>query len=329
MQIQLTRGWSLIVAAALGGTLVVGAEAVISWLRPGGVSSGVLAVVDGKPITLQAFQSEITRRGGEAAFSAPEQRRALLDDMIRVAVLAANAQKAGYADDPEVRRSFQQLLADKYQREKIDVPLADLRVSDGDLEDYYRTHAASFTTPEAVHAAVILVAVPATASEDERRVLLQRAQHIREQALAKVGGQSFAELATQYSDDRGSRRLGGDIGWLEVGQDNSHWETALTSAIFDLHGAGDVSPLITTASGIYIAKLLERKPPVVRPVSEVRDRIREQLTRVERQQRAAKLYADALAKVRVDVNEAGVAAMEATEKAVVDVPDGAAPRPKG
>jgi len=328
MKLKLPRGWPLILAAIIGATVVTGAEAVIKLLHSGGPSSDVLALVDGKPITLQAFENEMNQRGGEAAFSGPDQRRALLDDMIRVSVLAADAQKAGYADDPEVRRGVQQLLADKYEREAIDAPLANLQVSDSEIENYYRAHIAAFTTPESVHAAVIFIAVPAKASEDERRVLQQRAQHVREMTVANAG-RNFAELATQYSDDQATRLQGGDAGWLEAGQGSSRWDPTVTGAIFDLNTEGAVSPLITTPTGLYVVKILERKPEVARPLGEVRNGIRQQLIRSERQHRAAKLYADALAKVPVNVNEAGVAAMEAAEKAATDLPHGSAPQPKG
>jgi parvulin-like peptidyl-prolyl isomerase len=307
---------------------VFGGQVLVRWLRPGGTPSEVLAVVDGKPITLQAFQGEMSRRGGEAAFPSPDQRRGLLDDMIRVAVLAANATTAGYANDAEVKRNIQQLLADKYERQNIDVPLADVQVSDGEIEDYYRRHASAFTSRESVHAALILVAVPPKASDDERALLQQRAQHIRELALARSGNPSFADLARQYSDEPSSRAAGGDLGWIELGKDDARWDPAVTRAIFDLDDAVAVSQPIATASGIYIAKLLERKTTVVQPLNEVRASIRQQLMRSERQRRAASFYAGELAKVHVSVNEAGVAAMEAAERALVDVPHGTPLQPK-
>ena len=227
---RLRRGWPLLVAALVGGVFVAVVEAVYGWLHSG-TGSDVLAMVDGKPITVQAFRNEVTHRGGDAAFTGSDQRRALLDEMIRIAVLAANAQKVGYTDDIEIRRGVQQMMADKYQRDNIDVPLADLKPSDGDVEDYYRAHASAFTTPEAKHAALIMVAVPATASEDERRTLQQRAQRIRDLVVAKGNTRSFAEIASEYSDDAATRGQGGDLGWIEVGRDVSRWDPAVTSAL--------------------------------------------------------------------------------------------------
>src|SRR5215831_16614036 len=142
-KIRLTRGVSLALAAIIGGVLVVAGQIVLRVVRPGPAAQS-LAIVDGKPITLQAFQDEIARRGGEAAFSTPQQRRALLDDLIRVKVLASNAIKSGYSDDADVRRAIDQLLADKYQHTQIDTPLATLQVSEGDVQAYYQLHSSQF-----------------------------------------------------------------------------------------------------------------------------------------------------------------------------------------
>jgi parvulin-like peptidyl-prolyl isomerase len=327
-RVRTSRRLSLLAAAVLGAVLVVGAQVALKILRPASVSQ-TLAVVDGKPITLSAFQAEITRRGGEAAFAGAHQRRALLDELIRVEVLASNAVKAGASDDPDVKRAIDQLMADKYQHENIDAPLADLQVTDGEIEDYYRSNVASFSTPETAHAAVIFFAVPANASDDDKQALQQRVEHIHDLAVAKPGASNFADLAAQYSDDQDTRAQGGDIGWISEGQENPRWEPAVTKGVFDLDNPGQVSPVIATATGFYIVKLLEDQAAAVRPLPEVRNSIRQLLIRAERQHRAAKLYAAALANVQVSVNEAAVAAMEAAERAVVDLPHGSAPEPKG
>lgn len=155
----------------------------------------------------------------------------------------------------------------------------------------------------------------------------QRAERVR--SLAMTGGQNFAELVAQYSDDEESRAQGGDIGWLSEGQPTPRFEKPLTEAIFELDNPGQVSPLITTPSGFYVVKRLEGHPASVRPVSEVRNAIRQQLIREERLHRASKLYATALTNVHLSVNEAAVAAMDAAEQAVLAVPHAAPPEPKG
>jgi len=202
MRIRWSRHLTVIGAALLGGVLVLAAQLATRFLRGNKGPGQLLATIDDSAITLEEFRAEMVRRGGEPAFSTSRQRRALLDEMIRTDVLASNARKAGFADNPEIRRAVNQLLAETYQRDTIDQPLADLQVSDGDVEEYYRAHIADFTTPESIHAAIIFVAVPPTASDDDRQALQARAERARKLA---EGGASFASLAAQYSDDEASR----------------------------------------------------------------------------------------------------------------------------
>jgi hypothetical protein len=328
-RIRFSSRMSLLVAALVGGVVVFGGQMAMHFVRGGPSGNQPLAVVDGKPISQSMFQAEMTRRGGEAAFSSPQQRRALLDDMIRVEVLASDATKAGYSDDPEVRHAIDQILADRYAHDTIDEPLAGLQVTEGEIQDYYHDHIGQFTDPESAHGAVIFVAVPQNTSDDQRQALLQRAQKAHDLAAAKPGAPNFADLAAQYSDDPDTRTQGGDIGWISEGEENPRWEKAVMTAIFDLDNPGKVSAVITTGAGFYIVKLLEDRPAALRPLPEVHNTIRQQLIRAARQERASKLYAAALAKVPVSVNEAGLAAMEAAEKAVVDVPHAPAHSQKG
>jgi parvulin-like peptidyl-prolyl isomerase len=321
------RRWSVLLAFALGGTIVVVGQVAYRILRPGPVDA--LAVIDGRPISVGTFQSEMLRRGGDAAFATAEQRRALLDELIRVEVLASNAVKANYGTDPDVRRAMDQLLADRYQRKNIDEPLAQMQVTESDVADYYHDNLASYTVPAAAHAAVIMFAIPAGAPDDAVHGIEERAARIRQLATAKSPAADFAALAAQYSDDSDTRTQGGDIGWIVEGQDNPRWEAPVVKAILELANPGDISPLVRTPTGVYFAKLLENRSASVRPLNEVRTAIEQQLVREERERRAAQIYAAALKNVTVTINEAAVAAMEAAEKAVVDLPHGTGAAPQG
>ena len=81
---RLSSRMSLLVAALVGGVVVFGGQTAMRFVHGGSSGNQPLAVVDGKPISLSMFHAEMTRRGGEAAFSSPQQRRSLLDEMIRV-----------------------------------------------------------------------------------------------------------------------------------------------------------------------------------------------------------------------------------------------------
>ncbi len=67
------------------------------------------------------------------------------------------------------------------------------------------------------------------------------------------GGANFAELASKYSDDPGSARLGGDLGWQRRGQFVPEFE----ASAFTLE-VGEVSEIVETEYGFHIIQLLER-----------------------------------------------------------------------
>ncbi|MEO8606229.1 MAG: peptidylprolyl isomerase [bacterium] len=319
---------SIILAAIAGGVLVLGGQLVLRHFRPG-LAADVLVSVGGKPITVQAFHTEVAARGGAAAFATGEERRALLDEMIRVAVLANNAEQEGYLQRTDVRREINRVLADRYQRQHIDEPLAGLSVEKNDVADYYRVHLESFAVPESVHVAIIALALPDGATEVAHDALRGRAQALRERAAVNSNGDTFASLAAQQSDDAETRAHGGDAGWLAAGDDTTRWEPAVRAAALALATPGEVSPSVATPSGVYIVKLLERSSASIRPLAEVAKSIEQQLVRDERQHRAAKLYAAALAKAGMQVNEGAIEALEAAEKAASDAHPGSAAPAKG
>ncbi|HWR00258.1 MAG TPA: peptidylprolyl isomerase [Chlorobaculum sp.] len=84
----------------------------------------------------------------------------------------------------------------------------------------------------------------------------------RQDALDKInsvrdklkGGADFASLAREYSDDPGSRSLGGDLGFVQKGELVSSFE----SAAFALK-PGQVSDVVESRFGFHLIQLLEKE----------------------------------------------------------------------
>ncbi|MEG1909513.1 MAG: peptidylprolyl isomerase [Bacteroidales bacterium] len=84
-------------------------------------------------------------------------------------------------------------------------------------------------------------------------------QQITELRTRIEKGESFAALAGLYSEDPGSRRTGGDVGFGERGM----WASEFESMAFSLK-VGELSPVIETNFGFHILEVLERKGERVR-----------------------------------------------------------------
>jgi parvulin-like peptidyl-prolyl isomerase len=242
--------------------------------------SGTLAVIDGKPITVDTFRTEMARRQGD--FDG-ERKGELLESMVRSELLFAAARNERYENDPEVIAQVKQVMVGKYLRDRLEPELAQLKATEQEAEAYYYAHPAEFGSHAMVHAALIRIAVSPKATGEKRAELLKRAEIARVEALAlEPGAPAFGSVAVKYSEEQESRYRGGDIGWLQVGIMDGRWDRKVSDAIFALKTSGQVSPVVAAADGYYIVKLMETKGATVKPFAEVKEGVRYQVIQEKR-----------------------------------------------
>jgi peptidyl-prolyl cis-trans isomerase D len=218
-----------------------------------------------------------------------------LPQQIGSSVLITDAQLDDYLRLKDQRRDFRYV--------KLDKPAPDAApVTDEEIAAYYKEHTAEFTTPERVSleyleldgsklevnatpddavlkdryekeksrfvsaeqrlASHILVKVPGKGSPDDQKQALAKAEGIAKEAKA---GKDFAALARQDSDDLGSKNQGGDLGWLDKGQTDEAFETALFAM-----NKGDISGPVLTGDGYSIIDLRDIRPGKTRSFEEVK-----------------------------------------------------------
>ena len=90
------------------------------------------------------------------------------------------------------------------------------------------------------------------ANEEERAVALARIDALREAIVE--GGADFADLARKQSDDPGSGRAGGELGWAPRGTFVPEFEAAAYRL-----DVGEVSEVVESPFGFHIIELLERR----------------------------------------------------------------------
>ncbi|GAB4195989.1 MAG: peptidylprolyl isomerase [Wenzhouxiangellaceae bacterium] len=101
-------------------------------------------------------------------------------------------------------------------------------------------------------------------------------------------GGDFSALAREYSDDRNSANLGGDMGWFEPQQYGMRFEQTLSAL-----EPGQVSEPFQTSSGWHLLKLNDRRSQDVTDLA-IRSRAREML----RQQKGEEEYTRFLRQLR-------------------------------
>ncbi|HET8657362.1 MAG TPA: peptidylprolyl isomerase [Longimicrobiaceae bacterium] len=135
-----------------------------------------------------------------------------------------------------------------------------------------------------IHARHILLKVPADATPQQRDSVKQLAESLRQRALK---GEDFATLATQYSQDPGSAKKGGDLGFFGRGRMVTQFE----DAAFKLQ-PGQISPVVETPFGYHIIKVEGRRQ---QPIGSQAPQFRRYLVQ-QAEQKAEQTYLDSIAK---------------------------------
>jgi peptidyl-prolyl cis-trans isomerase C len=159
-------------------------------------ASPPVAIVDGTPISRDAFDDYLKGllRGKPTADVTAEEKNQVLDQMINMQLIAAQAEKDGMDKDPEVATRIAllrtQILADAAAQKYVKAN----EPTDAELQAAYD----SATDKTEYHASHILVPTKEKA----------------EQLIKKLkGGAKFEDLAKAESTDN-SKTNGGDLGWF-------------------------------------------------------------------------------------------------------------------
>lgn len=247
-----------------------------------GVPSEWVARVGDRYVTPGMLQEEMRRRGGlqPGQFQDVAQKRALLDDMLLQQALVQAAHDARLDQDPETRRSIEQLLTSQYLKGTLRQTQNAVHVPDDAVQAYYDEHAQDYATPPRRRIAMLRIGVPKDASAEAWAAAEKRAAEALERARA-LGASTvhFGAVAREYSDDQASRYRGGVIGWLTEGRsaDYKH-DPALLDAAFALAKDGDFSPVLRGEDAVYVARLVETQDARTREFSQLRAGIQQRLT---------------------------------------------------
>lgn len=92
---------------------------------------------------------------------------------------------------------------------------------------------------------------------EERQIAIDKLTELRRRIVE--GGEDFAELARKFSDDGGSARAGGDLGWTKRGI----FVPAFEAAAYKLE-KNEISPIVESEFGFHFIQLLDRRGNTIR-----------------------------------------------------------------
>ena len=146
--------------------------------------------------------------------------------------------------------------------------LPSIELSEAALEEYYQRHGAEFAEPERRRLSHILLRLRPDAPPAEVAAARKKAEAILQEVRAAPG--RFAELAKQYSADSSSAERGGDLGWLTPG---ALFPEVEREAFALKNGA--IGGPVRSPAGLHIVMVTGVEPARSRPFQEVRQQVAE------------------------------------------------------
>lgn len=272
-----------VVLSGVVSSSVVAADAPVS--APS-LTAGIVAAVEGTQLTptdIQAATVGVAEERLSVLREMPNARENLATDLLLRRAIAERARLAGADRDPliaaRLKIAAEKLLAELYL-DKTEIAAIDEKKLESLARGEYRAFPERFRKEE-VLVRHILVKTQRSCGRDAAEIIAELEKKLK-------AGESFEELAKQYSDDPASADRGGEIGWVVKGRTVPEFE----DTVFAMKQPGSISPPVETKFGLHLIQMVERKPPVLMPFDEVKGALIEKLRNQQRQGLRNKLIAE-------------------------------------
>jgi peptidyl-prolyl cis-trans isomerase C len=260
--------------------------------------SDIVAKIGDQKITVSDFNRILGYMDPERqklAEKNPQLREALLKQIVQSIVISEIAKKKGFdktADFKEQMKLFSDnFLANEYLKKEVATKVT---VSEETMKSYYESHKDEFKAPEMVKARHILIKADQSVSDEDKKNAKAKAENI----LNKIkSGEDFAKLASEHSDDPGSKQKGGELGFFPRGRMVKPFE----DAAFALK-AGEISRIVETQFGYHIIKVEERKDEAIEPYNDVKERLSQKLTQEQTKTRVTEFIDKAMKDAKADMH---------------------------
>jgi foldase protein PrsA len=263
-----------------------------------GVQEGVAAVVNGKDITMAEINKRVDQILSSnpemlAATDKDAKRQQLreeaLEQLISMTITLEEADKQdikfsdkeyndgikklmkdnGIKDEAALKKiladkklSYEDFKKDYIDRMRIkklgDKLTKSVKVSDKEVEDYYKTNKSEFATQDQVKV---------------QHILVQKLEEAESIIKELKNGADFGKLAKKYSIDPGSKDNGGEYPMTPV----SNYVQEFGAASMNLEPGKFTETPVKTEYGYHIIKLVEKSKGVQKKFAEVKDDIKKQL----------------------------------------------------
>jgi parvulin-like peptidyl-prolyl isomerase len=257
----------LAVALAVVGTILTGCggETPVVNTPSATVSAGgeLAALVNGEPISMEYYQRQVAQveaffeeegldpESAEGQERLAQVRRQVLEQMVDQELIRQAAAEMGIAiSDQELEVKIQEIVQQSGGQDEFESALQDTGTSYDDFKQMLLDQLLSDAVFNAVTGSISRVATQVHA----RHILLPTREQAEEVLTRLQGGEDFAFLAREYSEDVSSRERGGDMGFFPEGV----MPPELEEVAFSLD-PGQISEIVESQFGFHIVQVLEKE----------------------------------------------------------------------
>jgi peptidyl-prolyl cis-trans isomerase D len=180
----------------------------------------------------------------------------------------------------------------RYGELRLEQLASQVTISDEELREAYEASKDRYVEPERRRARHVLIK-PAAQNDAADAAARKKAQEVLEEAKS---GKDFAALAQKYSEDPGSAKQGGDLGWAE----RSYFVGPFADAVFSMT-PDEIRGPVKSEFGYHIVRLDEVQPGKAKSFEEARGELEAQL----RRDRTGELFGDRQEQIELRIEQAG------------------------
>jgi peptidyl-prolyl cis-trans isomerase D len=172
--------------------------------------------------------------------------------------------KATYNNTIPEKRKIEYVMLDKSRL------LGQVQVTPDDLRNYYTDHQDQYRVPDEVKVSHILIKTPPAGADGKvYEKATAEAQKKAEDVLKQLkAGGKFEDLAKKYSEDPGSGKQGGELGWIGRGRTVPEFEKSAFSL-----PVGQLSDPVKSSYGFHIIRVEDKHQAHMKTLAEVKDQI--------------------------------------------------------
>lgn len=282
-----------VLSYVLCGALALTAFAATGWAESED-SSEVLAIIGEEKITDADLDAKIEMLPPRyrSRYQTPDAREKLLERAVKFSLLAQEARRLGLDKEPDVAKKINEITDNILIKELTQRKISDdVTVTDEEINAYYDKNKDDFYKKEKIKAQLIHFALDEKTAPEKK----EKARLKAEETLNKLkAGADFDELAKQVSDDRRTKRRGGNTGYFSRGRRKNIYGEQFEEAAFSLK-PGEISGIVESKNGLYIIKVTEKREAEQQSLEAVKARIQRRLER-EKQKEAYENYIQSLEK---------------------------------